>query len=67
MSRIAAVRLKPIQAVCMEDFKGYKTIFLETEEFVRPVLFVTDSCSHNYKGYTSLGKFMSNKAYLIGL
>ena len=65
MSRRAAARLKPIEAVWMEDFEGYKTIYLETEEFVRPVLFANDTHDNVLKGYTSLGKFI-NKGILHG-
>lgn len=59
-------RRKPIQAVWMEDFEGYLQIFLETEEFVRPVLIVISPLGRIPKGYVSLGKFMSNKNFLTG-
>jgi hypothetical protein len=66
MSRRAAARLNPIQAIWMDDLEGYKVIFLETEEFVRPVLFVRDFPGIVQKGYTLLGKFKTNKDCLIG-
>ena len=59
-------RVKPVQAVWMEDSNGYKVIFLETEEFVRPVLIVISCLGRIPKGYVLLGKFMSNKGFLTG-